>query len=267
VFLTLRSKSSTFLNVLVKRKSIRKFSSKFITERNVQKIIQIGQRAPTACSLQTYTVIWAKTYETKELVLTACMVPKAIRNVPVVLIICSDTRRLAKTLDYLNADHCLKQGGGTSIKLMSMLDAGLAAQNMVMAAECLGLGSLFIGSAAANQKVIEALKLPEGVVPLTLLLIGYPDEKPPTRPRLSASMILHVDHYKDPTLSEIKVSLKHMNEELDREGYYQKYVNRPSDFHYADHIKRKTSVLANKRRDDEVNKILRRNSFFVDKME
>jgi FMN reductase (NADPH) len=257
----LTDSKSSLLDLFYKRKSIRKFSSVPLADADVNKIIEAGQRAPTACSLQTYAVIWTKNKLMKDQILSACTVPKSIKNVPVVFTICSDTRRLAKTLDHINADNCLKHGGGNSIKLMSILDASFVAQNMVMAAECLGLGSLFIGSAAANQKVIDILKLPENVIPLTLLLIGYPDEKPPTRPRLPMPLILHLDHYTDPTEKEIEESLDHMNKELDKEGYYQTYVNRGPDFHYADHIKRKTSILANKRIDYEIDKVMKRNGF------
>ena len=236
-------------------------------DKDVKRIIEVGQRAPTACSLQTYTIIWPKSAKVKEHILNACAIPKSIKNVPVVLVVCSDIRRLAKTLDHLSADHCLKHQGGYSIRLMSILDASFVAQNMVIAAECLGLGSLFIGSAAANEKVIELLNLPEGVLPLTLLLVGYPDEQPPTRPRLPTSIIMQVDAYEDPTEEEIKASLKHMNDELAKEGYYQKYANQRPDFHYSDHIKRKTSILANRRMDDQVYQVMKKNGFFTEKPE
>lgn len=259
----MKSDQAYLLKLFKDRTSIREFLSTSVKQSEVRKIVEIGQSAPTACSLQTYTVMWARNKRTKEAVLNACMVPKAIRNVPVVLVICSDVHRLGKTLDHLGSSNCLKHGGGSGIRLMSILDACFAAQNMVMAAECMGLGSLFIGSAAANQKVIDLMNLPAGVIPLTLLLIGFPDEKPPRRPRLPLSLVLQTDIYTDPNPVQINAAVKHMNNELDKEGYYQKYVNRPSDFHYTDHIKRKTSVQANKRMDEEVNVVMQRNGFFV----
>lgn len=76
---------------------------------------------------------------------------------------------------------------------MSIMDACFVAQNMTMAAECLGLGSVYIGFAFANDELIKELELPKGVLPLTLLCVGYPDEHPPTRPRWPVSSILHID--------------------------------------------------------------------------
>jgi hypothetical protein len=82
---------------------------------------------------------------------------------------------------------------------------------MTIATESYGLGSVFIGSAFANLKVIETLNIPNGVFPLCLLCIGYPDEDPPLRPRLPLSNILFVDEYKDLTKEEMEIAVRHMD--------------------------------------------------------
>ncbi len=166
--------------MLFARRTIRRFKSTSVAEADIRKIVEAGQRAPSACNLQTYTIIWVKDKQKRQKVLDAC----GVQNVtaPGVLVICADLRRLAKTLDSLDYDHCLKHGYGHALKLLSIVDAALAAENMTIAAECYGLGSLFIGSALANQELTKTLKLPKGVLPLTLLCIGYPAEEPPIRP-------------------------------------------------------------------------------------
>ena len=234
--------SSSLLNTFLNRRSIRKFSSNPVREVDVRKIVEVGQRAPTACNLQTYSIVWVRNAKLREKVLDACAISVSVRKAPVIFLICADVRRLGKVLDYLNYDHCLKYGGAYTTKLMSIMDASLVAENMTMAAECLGLGSVFVGSAFANDEVTKALKLPKGVLPLTLLCVGYPDEQPPTRPRWSLSSVLHVDYYQDPAEHEMETFLKHMNHELKKEGYYQKYVNRGPTYHYSNHIKRKTAL-------------------------
>ena len=187
--------ASQLLQILFDRKSIRNFKPTPIADDVAEKIVEAGQRAPSACNLQTYSVIWVKDEETKEKVWDACYVPNAIHKAPLLFVICADLRRLAKFLDHLGYDHCLKHGQGYALKLMSIIDATLMAENMTISAECYGLGSVFIGSALANKKLIEALNLPKGVLPLTLLCVGYSDEQPPTRPRLPLKSILHVDQY------------------------------------------------------------------------
>ncbi|MEM2105187.1 MAG: nitroreductase family protein [Candidatus Bathyarchaeia archaeon] len=248
------------LEVIFNRRSIRKFSSKGVPEEHVQKIVEAGQRAPSACNLQTYSIIWTKDEEIKEKVLEACGA-RTMKNVPVVFVICADFRRLRKTLDYLNADHCLTKNGSYAIKLMSIIDAALAAENMTIAAECLGYGSVYLGGALANKEVISLLKLPEGVLPLTLLCIGYPDEQPPTRPRLPLSTVLHINSYREPLNEEIKMFLEHMNSVLGKEGYYQKYSNQSPDFHYSDHIQHKAAAKPMQKLDVEITTVLKKQAF------
>lgn len=235
-------KGAQFLQLLFNRRTIRKFKVESVADQVVLKIVEAGQRAPSACNLQTYTMVWVKDAEEKERVWDACGVPKSIRDAPVLFVICADVRRLAKALDHLHYDHCLKHGFGYSLKLLSIIDASLVAQNMTMAAECYGLGSVFIGSALANEGVIKVLELPQGVLPLTLLCIGYPDEEPPTRPRLPLSAVMHVNNYRDLSNDEIRLFLKHMDHELEKEGYYRKYAKKKMPYFYADHIKRKTTL-------------------------
>jgi nitroreductase len=244
--------ASQLLQIVFDRKSIRDFKTTPIAGDIVEKIVAIGQRAPSACNLQTYSVIWVKDAKLKENVSNACFVQKAIRKAPLLFVICADIRRLAKALDYLGYDHCLKHGQGYGVKLMSIVDAVLVAENMTIAAECYGLGSIFIGSALANRKVIEALNLPKGVLPLTLLCIGYSDEQPPTRPRWPLKSILHIDQYRDVAKKEIESFLEHMDAALDKEGYYKKYSGRKQAYRYRDHIKSKTAVKTRDKEEDEI---------------
>ena len=143
--------ASQLLQIVFDRKSIRDFKTTSVAGDVAEKIVAIGQRAPSACNLQTYSVIWVKDAKLKEKVSNACFVPKAVRKAPLLFVICADIRRLAKALDHLGHDHCLKHGQGYAVKLMSIVDAVLVAENMTIAAECYGLGSIFIGSALANK--------------------------------------------------------------------------------------------------------------------
>jgi len=250
-----------FLQLLFSRRTIRKFRVESIADQVVLRIVEAGQRAPSACNLQTYTVVWVKNAEQKERVWDACGVPKSIRDAPVVFVICADVRRLAKALDYLHYDHCLKHGYGYSLKLLSIVDASLVAENMTIAAECYGLGSVFIGSALANERVIKVLGLPKGVLPLTLLCIGYPDEEPPTRPRLPLSAIMHVNNYQEPSNEEIELFLKRMDSELEKEGYYRKYAKRKPSYFYTDHIKRKTALALFKQEESKIVAMVKKTGF------
>jgi nitroreductase len=259
------SRFPSLLDVFQQRKSIRKFISEPINEADIKKIVEAGQRAPTACNLQTYSIVWIRDSKLKEKVFDACAVKGSIRTAPVIFVICADVRRLIRVLEHLNHEHCFKHGYGYLIKLMSIMDASLVAENMTIAAECLGFGSVFVGSALANEGVIKELKLPEGVLPLTLLCVGYPDERPPTRPRWPLPSIFHIDHYRDPSEQEIEDFLEHMNHELQRERYYQKYGNREPSYRYSNHIKLKTAFRRAKEEDVKIIPVMRKMGFLPTK--
>jgi len=249
------------MRLFLNRRSIREFSSKPVKELDVKKIVEVGQRAPTACNLQTYSVVWVRDAKLREKIWGACGVTGSMKEAPVVFVICADVRRLGKVLDFQGFDHCLKHGYGYALKLMSIMDAAFAAENMTMAAECLGLGSVFVGSALANDEVVKALKLPRGVLPLTLLCVGYPDEQPPTRPRWALSSVFRTDRYKDPSEREIEAFLKNMDHELQKEGYYQKYGVRRPKYRYSDHIKGKTALKPIKRDDVKTISVVKETGF------
>jgi len=257
----MRKNVSQLLQILFDRKSIRNFKTTPIADNVAEKIVEAGQRAPSACNLQTYSVVWVKDTEKREIVWKACFVPNAIRKAPLLFVICADLRRLTKVLDYLGHDHCLKHGQGYALKLMSISDAVLVAENMTIAAECYGLGSVFIGSALANQKVIETLNLLKGVLPLTLLCIGYSNEQPPTRPRLPLESILHIDQYRNVTKKEIESFLEYMDLALGKEGYYQKYSGRKRAYLYRNHIKRKTATKIRDKEESEIMAAMKETGF------
>jgi len=258
----MKTQSAKLLDLFFSRRSIRKFRSKQVSESFVKKIVEVGQRAPSACNLQTYSVVWVRDANIKQQVWDACAVPENIRDAPVVFVICADVRRLARVLDYMGSDHCLKHGYGVPLKMMSVIDASLVAENMVMAAECLGLSSVFIGSALANSKVIEVLKVPKGVLPLTLLCVGYADETPPVRPRWPLSSMLLIDRYRDNSNTEMKQFLDHMSDELARSGYYKNYSRIKASYGYRDHIQRKTNLRSNIKDDEETVNMLKATGYF-----
>ena len=258
----MRENASQLLQVLFERKSIRNFKTTPIADKIAEKIVETGQRAPSACNLQTYSIVWVKDTEKREKVCNACFVPDAVRKAPLLFVICADLRRLTKVLEYLGHDHCLKHEQGYALKLMSIVDAVLVAENMTIAAECYGVGSVFIGSALANKKVIETLNLPKGVLPLTLLCVGYSDEIPPTRPRLPQKSILHIDQYREVAEKEIEDFLGQMDLTLDKEGYYQKYSGRKPTYHYRDHIKSKTATTVRDKEDNEIVAVVKEAGFF-----
>lgn len=76
----------------------------------------------------------------------------------------------------------------------------LAAQNICLAAESEGLGVCFLGTTIYNaDRIAEVLRLPEGVLPVTTVTLGWPEEMPPLTDRLPLEGVVHRERYEDYT--------------------------------------------------------------------
>jgi hypothetical protein len=97
------------------------------------------------------------------------------------------------------------------------------AQNMVIAAESLGLGSCFLGGAPYRaEAIIREYKLPERVFPLVQLAMGHPAEDPPTRPRYPIDFTLFESEYPEFSDELIHRSMAEMDEGYLAQDYYRK---------------------------------------------
>jgi len=104
---------------------------------------------------------------------------------------------------------------------LGIQDASYAAQNIVLAAEEAGLGSCFLGAAPfVADELAELFALPPRVYPLVGLVLGYPAERPPARPRIPTRFCLFRDTYQDLTGNEVAEAMDVMDAGLLREGYY-----------------------------------------------
>ena len=88
--------------------------------------------------------------------------------------------------------------------LTAAIDALLAAQNLAIAAEDNGLGICYLGTTLYTAgDIVKTLELPKGVIPITTLVVGYPDERPELTDRLPMDAVVHFEKYKDYTSAEI----------------------------------------------------------------
>jgi len=111
------------------------------------------------------------------------------------LTFCADFNRFNKWCRLRNADP----GYDNFLSFMTAaIDALLVAQTVCIAAESKGLGICYLGTTIyMAHKIIEVLKLPMGVVPVTTLTIGWPAEKPDQVDRLPLNAVIHKEVYMD----------------------------------------------------------------------
>ncbi|MFB0522860.1 MAG: nitroreductase family protein, partial [Candidatus Bathyarchaeia archaeon] len=139
-----------------------------------------------------------------------------------------------------------------ALMLLAIQDAALMTENMIVAARSLGLGSCLLGNTPYRaEEIAEEYDLPKRVFPLVQLVMGYPAEDPPPRPRYPLEFTLFEDKY--PKLGESLVSkaMKQMDEGYLAQDYYRKRkakipltVDRKETFTYenyswTEHISRK----------------------------
>jgi hypothetical protein len=97
---------------------------------------------------------------------------------------------------------------------LGLWDGLIALQNVVVAAESLGLGTVYIGS-VLGRDLGQILGTPEYVVPAGLVLVGYPDESPDLRSRLPLEAVVHHNGYQIPSDDDIRMFYRDRDREWD----------------------------------------------------
>ena len=104
-------------------------------------------------------------------------------------------------MDFYKAKTILPEAqvDWAEVSIIGALDTGIMAQNVLLAAESLGLGGVFIGALRNEIEAVAALVgLPEYCVPLVGLCLGYPDQEPPLKPRLPRELMFFENRYAAP---------------------------------------------------------------------
>ena len=185
-------------------RTIREFKDGRIPEELFNKLIEVARRTPTSNGMQASSIIRVTDKEKRKEIADVCK-QEYVARAPELLILIADQYR-----NYRIADE--KGGYEPSARDMDRFfqgftDACLTAQNIVNAAEALDLGVVYLGSILNDaEKIIEILELPELTMPVLGLGIGYPNQNPQLKPRMSMDLRLFENTYKkfDDYLEEIK---------------------------------------------------------------
>lgn len=183
------------------RKTIRKYLSRKINKELLNELLEIACRASTTGNMQLYSIILTEDDEMKEKLSPAHFNQPMIKQAPVSLTFCADFRRFSIWCEERKA----KPGYDNFLSFMNAaIDAMLVAQTFCVAAEQKGLGICYLGTVLYNsEQIIDILKLPELVFPITTITVGYPDEDPKQVDRLPLEGIVHNETYKDYTTQAI----------------------------------------------------------------
>jgi len=211
---------------MLERKSIRRYKPEMPSDETIAAVVRAGQQAPFASQLGSLLLSRDRQRNTFK--------------APLLFTVCVDAHRWELIMAHRGWKMVVED---LSLLLLGMQDAALMAENMVIAAESLGMGSCFLGGAPFRaESIIRKYQLPPRVFPMVQLTMGYPDEDPPPRPRYPLEFTLFEDRY--PQFSEelIRQSMGQMDQGYLAQDYYRRLEamiplkgDRPETFTYEDY--------------------------------
>ena len=180
----------------LRHRTIRAFTDKPVEERVVATLLDVARHGATSSFYQATTIIRVKNPAIREVLYQSSGQPYVGGDRGELFVFVVDLSRLARI--RAAAGLSLEPLERTTTFLQGVKDTMISAQNMVVAAESMGLGTCYLGSIGREPRsLIEALKLPTFTFPLVGMLVGHPAQAPQKKPRLPREMTTSVDTYPD----------------------------------------------------------------------
>lgn len=184
-------------------RSIRNYDAqKDVSDADLATIIQAGQMAPNSINGQQVSVIAVRDQQRREYLAELTGEQVWIAQAPVFLVFLMDfyraslaAKKWGRNFDFVKSSTAVITGS---------LDVGLFVQNVINAAESLGLGTVPIGGVHKDVDVFsEYFNLPKYVHPIVGLCVGYPTDLPKIKPRMPLKAILHEEDYNPDIMEDI----------------------------------------------------------------
>lgn len=199
------------------RRTIRKYKNKEISDKLLTEMIEAASHAPTTGNMQLYSVIITRDPERKHALAPAHFNQPSVEGANVVLTFCADFNRFIRWCEVSNADP-----GYDNFQsfVTAILDTTIFAQQFCTIAEMNGLGCCYLGTTTYNApQIAELLNLPDFVVPVTTLTVGYPEGEAPLSDRIPVEAIMHHESYSDYSDERIKGIYAEKEAREDSKGY------------------------------------------------
>ena len=232
--------------IINKRRSIRKFLDKEIPQKVVEKILKAGFRAPFA--YQITSVVYTKDKEK----MNKLRKMGVYSTTKLFMVFFFDFNRMEKIIKARNYNYDYDD---SMLLWLGIQDVSLVVENLVLAAEALGLGSVLLGGAPQMvDEISEVFNVPPKVFPVVGLCLGYPDPDHlfDVRPRFPLKYTAFEDEYHELKPVELTECMKAMDEGYITQGYYIKQnakikLTKDEDkigfdkYSWCEHISRKIS--------------------------
>jgi nitroreductase len=210
-------------DLMIKRRSVRVFKDQEVRQEIINKLFDVANNCPSGGNIQPLSIITIQTVEGREKLGNLIGSQPWVKNAPLLMIFCIDFYRIKKWASISQVDF---QGEkALSHFLIAYADLMCAAQKVVITAESLGLGSVYIGTIQGLvDEIREFFSIPKLVLPLMLLCLGYPESIPGTIPKLNRNIITHKEKYTILSDAEIHNAYEDMyrNFDEDPKKYFMK---------------------------------------------
>jgi nitroreductase len=164
------------------RRSIRAFKQRDVPVETVEKLIDAARHAPSAGNIQPWKFVIVRNLGVKKKLARAAFNQTSVEEAPVVIVVCANEKR--SSMGY----------GSRGENLYCIQDTAAATQNILLTAYSLGLGACWVG-AFNEDEAKRALNAPEGIRPMAIVPVGYPDETPSHRGIRPLDQIIHYDGF------------------------------------------------------------------------
>lgn len=207
------------VETILSHRSIRDFEEKKLTKEQIETIIRCAQASSTSSFLQAYSIIGVTDEEKKARLAEIASNQRHVAKNGHLFVFCADLYRHRIAFE-MEGEQAAKNLESTELFMVALIDAALAAQNAALAAESMGLGICYIGSLRNDlEEVSRILDLPDFVLPLFGLTVGYPAKINEQKPRLALEHIYHENGYEKDKNKYIE-QLRAYNETV--RSYYRK---------------------------------------------
>lgn len=184
------------IEIQLAHRTFRAFTEEPLGEDVVATLLDVARHTATSSFYQQMTIIRVKDPGVRHEVFESSRQPYVGGDRGELLVFVVDLHRNARIRQEAGLD--IEPQERATLFLQGVEDSLLAAQNVVVAAESLGLGTVYLGSIGGDpRRIIEAMHLPTLTYPLLGLLIGHPDQQPQLKPRLPRAITTAVDTYPD----------------------------------------------------------------------
>ncbi len=177
------------IDTILSHRSIRQFTPQAIDKQQLDRILQAGIAASSSSLLQVVSVIRVTDNTKRQQLAQYAGNQSYVASAAEFLVFCIDYQRHYQLNPQVKPEFA-------ELTLIGAVDAGIMAQNCLLAAESLGLGGVYIGGLRNSASAVdELLGLPPYTAVLFGMCLGHPAAQPELKPRLPADVIVHENHY------------------------------------------------------------------------